>query len=285
MRERIRWIGVLAVLGVTAAACGGSGDDETPAFQPSSGAVQIGTTGIYLPHGSRVESAPAPTKSEDAPAIKSVTAAQTGTNTFVLTLNVDASALHLPRSAYLDFGADGVYKTPFDLAKAAASGTADYAQQCRDLLAKQNITCTDACIQACACVTCSDATIAKNLKLACATTCSANVSSGAIKSAPYNGSEVTLANVVYNGSPEDGLQGSAKQAGCDASACPTGSTSTDSTGRKTATYLVTFEAPTIPQATPLVAPQVQTVDPVITSEPAGAARVSLCHQNETMPCR
>lgn len=273
------------MVGIVLAACGG---DEATAesFHPSEDAVEIGTTGVYLRDGERVDEAPSPTTTPNAPVITSASAKQTGTNEFELKLEVEHEPGATIAWAFLDFGEHGVYRTHVHAPSAVApagGGSGDYAKTCREMMAKQNISCTDACISACACVTCGDSTVLNNLKLACATTCSANVSSGAIDSAPYDGSEAKLADVVYNGSPDVGLQGTATAAGCNASACGDGA-GDDDTGR-TKPYAITFEAPSVPELTPLVAPQVQTDDTPITSEPFGEARVSVCRQGNAVPCR
>lgn len=264
------------VAALTFAACGGNNEAKSTPFSPDPSSIQIGTTGIYLASGTRAEK-PTASTGPGAPKITKVTATEEGEHEFNITIEVENE--EDVAFAYLDFGEHGVYKAPLRAPMTAVTGD-DFAAGCRDALASQGIQCTDACIRACGCVSCGDAAIAKNLKQACAVTCSANVSSGAIKSAPYNGSEATLASYVYNGNPELGLQGSASQVGCSASSCSSAATPTTTT-RKVSTWRLTFETLTIPQLTPLVAPQVQTSDSVETSQPAGAAmlRIDPCPPN------
>lgn len=264
---------------VVLAACSGSGDEES-AFSPSPDAIEVGSTGIYLVDGEPATK-PTPTSSDSAPKIVKVTAEQTSEHEFTLTMEVESE--QEIAYAYLDFSEHGVYKAPVRAPVAAVDPNASYAEGCRQALASQNISCTDECIAACDCVSCSDSAITKNLKQACAVTCSANVHSGSIDSAPYNGSEKVLADVVYNGSADIGLPGTATQSGCNATQCAASGASEKKSNLHR--WTVSFEAPNVPQLTPLVAPQVQADDRVTTSEQFAPAQISLCKQGNAIPCR
>lgn len=276
MKIRSKTMACMTIVALTLVACS-SEQAQTP-FTPSPNFQEVGTSGIYIYNAGLAEK-PTPSSGPGAPKITEVTAAHVGGNRFIITLHVENE--EDIADAYLDFGEHGIYRVR--PAPHAALGAGDFGAGCRDALASQKIPCTDACITACNCASCGDPAIEKNLKQSCAITCSANVHSGAIKSAPYNGSEETLAQYVYNGAPEYGLQGTAKQAGCDASQCT--SAKPPAGTRTVKPWDIYFESPTIPQLTPLVAPQVQTADAVETSQPFAAAKVSVCKQGGTMPCR
>ncbi len=134
--RRLGWMGVFGVAAALVVAC--RPDDE--AFRPSPGAVELGTTGIFLPDGNAVSSAPAATETPGAPVIEEVTAPQTGKYSFVVTLWVetdDARGSMLDQ-AFLDYGEYGLYEAPlrpYESPDGPAGGA--YAQTCRDLMAQQ----------------------------------------------------------------------------------------------------------------------------------------------------
>lgn len=243
-------------------------------FSVPADATQIGETDLYVVGGESSQ-LPTPSSSSTAPVITQITATQTGTYTFNMYFDVESS--RDIAYVYVDFASDGVYRVPV---KALEAGGAEPPAAC-----SQGITCTSACLSACGCLSCSDGTIEKNLEQGCAATCSANVSSGAINSAPYNGSEKTLAYVVYNGSPADGIPGTAAQApGCSTSKCPGAPTS----GRTSQTWSIGFTAPVIPETTSLTTAMVETTSSggaAETSAPFERASVSTCRMGETMSCR
>lgn len=113
-------------------------------------------------------------------------------NVFGIELDVDTQG---PVTAvYLEINGS-VYV--FDPVALESGGAADI-NACNILAEQQGYSCTQACLDACACVSCNDEAIESNLVNSCAVNCSIYSHQGAIGPEPYT-SEAVFADIVYNG--------------------------------------------------------------------------------------
>lgn len=241
-------------------------------FEPSWNSVPIGQTDLYLPGGEKA-TPPSASTSDTAPMITRVTAVKTGPQSFSLFLDVEnASSLAY---VYLDFGDAGVYRVKPTLASPTASTTTDTPlTACGVAAQNQGIVCTSACLSACSCLKCPSASEETNAEQACALNCTLYDRQGLLAQSPYYGSEAKFASFVYNGNPELGLPGLISQTSCSASACV--SAPSLEPAKTSKAWEVHFETPTVPELTPLVAPQVVTDDTPIASPPMAPASVAMC---------
>lgn len=268
MRRIHSWLVVLSLAGLAAVACGGGDEaEEEESFEIPSNAAAIGSTGLYLPRA-QPATAPIPTPGANAPRIMGVSAIRTGEYSFSVHVEVESSATIA--HAYLDFGANGVFKAPTTPVTSISSSTDRPLTACGVAASNQGITCTSACLAACSCLACSDDTMELNAEQACALNCSVYDQLGALEDEPYDGSEEKFASILYKGDAALGLPGVASQLGCGTSACVSASLSSP---RKS--WAVEFQTPTVPELTPMFATQVVTQDAAQVSAPAAAARVQV----------
>jgi len=90
--------------------------------------------------------------------------------------------------------------------------------ECQELLEPQGVTCTEECNEACGCISCDTTTEEEQLFLACAVNCSAYAANGLFgDDQPYR-NEAHLADTIYNGVPDLGIEGTAPDT-CTAQLC------------------------------------------------------------------
>ena len=241
-------------------------------FSVPSNGVQVGTSELYI-LGGTIAQLPTPSTSDTAPKILNVTAKRTGTFTFAISFDVEGDGDI--GFAYFDFGGDGIYKA--EVAEEILAND-KLPTACGVGAAAAGVTCTPACISACACLSCSDSQFEANSKESCAFTCSANDKAGVVDRPPYNGSEKAFASLLYNGSPEDGIPGLvASVPNCNASTC-------EAPRKRTKGWSVKFTTPTVPQVTPLFSSMVETnsgSDAPVASQASARATVAIgpCDRN------
>jgi hypothetical protein len=159
---------------------------------------------------------PSPTRTGSEPVIESAAFANSGSNSFNLQVSFSGSA----EVKLLHVQINGKHYVS-DL---SASTNSTKLDACEVVAKQQGVTCTPACLKACACVSCSDSTTEDNIEGACAAVCSINVQSGNIGPGqqPYT-SEAVFADIEYNGySGVPGLLQSFN--GCSASVCTSAAT-------------------------------------------------------------
>jgi hypothetical protein len=274
MRIVRSWL-LLALTGVASVSCSGDGDDEDSFVVPTD-AVAIGTTGLYLSHAQSA-TMPTPTQGANAPRVMGVSAHRTGDHSFAVQIDVESTVTIA--YAFFDFGVDGVFKVPTTPVTASANSSDKPLTACGVAASSQGITCTSACLSACSCLSCSDDDIERNTEQACALTCSIADKTGSLDLEPYSGSEDKFASILYKGDATIGLPGLASQVGCGTGACVSVSLSTP---RKS--YAVEFQTPTVPQATPMFAPQVASSDVAQVSQPGAPAKLNVCSSIASDAC-
>ena len=267
---------VLAVLILSAWGVGEGCGCQT--FSVPEDATKIGELDLYVPGATKVPSLPVGSRDPAAPVIVDVVAGKTGPHAFELQLEVDSYSDI--RFVFLNFGSDGIYKAPVT---EALAGGEEPPTACGVAAEQQGITCTQACLSACACASCSDSQVELNLEQACALNCTLYDRQGLLDKEPYNGSEKTFASVIYNG--QHGVPGTATQAGCSTTKC---AAAPNPNQKRKRMWSLTFATPNVPELVPLSSTMCQqdTSTPVATSEPFAKAEVRICpHPLTTAMCR
>jgi len=187
------------------AGCGGSSSSD--------GVLIEGLPGVKLLGAASVSSdpMPSPTRTGSEQVIASAAFQNSGSNSFNLQVSFSGSTV----VKLLHVQINGKHYVS-DLSASTKSTKPD---ACEVIAQQQGVTCTPACLKACACVSCSDSTTEDNIEGACAAVCSINVQSGNIGPGkqPYT-SEAVFADLEYNGySGAPGLLQSFN--GCSASVC------------------------------------------------------------------
>lgn len=240
-------------------------------FSPPEGATKIGELDLYI-EGTKVTELPTPSSDPAAPRIVAIRGYKTSPTSFEMHFEVES--YRTIEYVYLDFDTNGIYKAA--VTEVLEAGTDAPPTACGVAAQQQGITCTQACLAACGCLTdCPDEQIELNAEQACALNCTIADNSNALNGPPYNGSEKTFASVVYNGLPSSGLIGVATQAKCSASKC---GPPPDPNQKKKKRWSMTFSTPTVPMAQPIFDSicQQDMSTPVATSEPFGKASVEVC---------
>ncbi len=182
------------------------------------GGALIRSVGASLPTGRRSdEPFPKPTKTGSEPSISSASFKNTGSTSFNLIVKyqstVAVSELHM------DINGDH-YIVDVPLPAVDAQGNID---ACQIAASATGVSCTPACLKACACVECTNGIVGDNIEGSCAATCSIGVAKGTIGPGkqPYT-SEAVYADIIYNGYTVSGTRvpGTLDSiSGCNASAC------------------------------------------------------------------
>ncbi len=180
------------VLSLGAGAClfqPGDGSAAAGGFVVPAGAVQI-ANGVYVASGRKVsEPFPPPSAADNRPVITAGQWKNTGPNSFALGLSVRSP---IPiQELHLELGGAHFIVT--------GSGGSTDIDACAMLQQQQGYGCTKACVDACSCASCTEAIYETNAEGSCSVTCSTLSHDGGLSQAPYNGSEVTFADVIYNG--------------------------------------------------------------------------------------
>jgi hypothetical protein len=194
------------VFSLCLAGCGGSSSSPD-------GVLIEGLDGVKLLGTATLSSdpMPSPTSTGKEPVIASATFENSGSNSFNLQVTFSGST----EVKLLHVQINGKHYVS-DLSAGTKSAKPD---ACEIIAKQQGVTCTPACLKACACVSCSDSTIEDAIEGSCAAVCSINVQQGIIGPGmePYT-SETVFADLEYNGYMEvPGLLQSFN--GCSASVC------------------------------------------------------------------
>lgn len=190
------WTMVVGIgVALCAGACGAESSPEAPPddFVVPAGSVEI-ATGIFVASGSKSsEPFPAATGEPAAPIVTGGQWKNTGPHSFALGIEVQsAGALG---EVHLELAGVHYVVTPSEV-----GGAIDV---CGILQQQQGYGCSKACVDACACATCTEKLYEENVRGGCSVNCSILSREGGLADAPYDGSEVTYADVIYNGWVDD----------------------------------------------------------------------------------
>jgi hypothetical protein len=258
---------VALVLSLSLAGCGSSSSS-------SDGVLIEGLPGVKLLGASEsADPMPSPTSTGNEPVIESAAFENSGSNSFNLQVSFSGTAV----VKLLHMEINGKHYVS-DLSASTKSAKPD---ACEIIAKQQGVTCTPACLKACACVSCTDSTIEDNIEGACAAVCSINVQSGNIGPGqqPYT-SEAVFADLEYNGYM--GVPGLLQSFnGCSASVC----TSAASSAKKATLHFTAPDFSFVPnmQVGNLVATSDSPSGPVV-SEPFNSAAATvrnICPANVT----
>ncbi len=161
----------------------------------------IGNGEFSLPDG-RVHNGPMPepTMGDGAPVVSNVAWTRISDTETGLDFTIQGSAAS---AVYMEY--DGVVYVVDPLVVDGGSGSYS-VDACNVLAQQQGYSCTTACVKACSCVDCDDATMEKNIVDSCAVNCSIYSHQGQIGPEPYTSEEV-FADFIYNGNAEWGISG------------------------------------------------------------------------------
>jgi hypothetical protein len=238
-------------------------------FSPPEGSTKIGERDLYI-EGEKVSSLPAGSSDPRAPVIVDIKGYKTSPQSF--SMNFDIESYYDIKFVYLDFGADGIYKAA--VTEAVGAGVDEPPTACGIAAEQQGITCTQACLKACGCLSaCPSEQIELNVEQSCALNCTLYDNQGLLEGAPYNGSEKTFAAAIYKGMY--GLTGLASQAMCSASSC---AAAPDPSKKNKRSWSLNFSTPSVPELVPLSASMCQqdTSTPVATSSGFAKGEVKVC---------
>jgi len=189
--------------------------DEKPKTQAQPAGVEVPGVGFLVGGRKSNDPMPTPTNTGAEPVISDWFFV--GTNE-AFTLNVVVNSELSLEAVHVQI--DGQHYVVDASPEYAWTGSVD---ACEMITSQQGYSCTQACLDACACVTCDDSVIRDAIHGSCAGECSIGVQQGTVGPGhePYT-SEVAFADIVYNGTvinntPVDGVLASFP--GCEASKC------------------------------------------------------------------
>lgn len=161
-----------------------------PSDTPSS--VQIGDLNLTMEAGTlSPDPMPSPTYEGGEPVIQGYTVISTGDASFA----VDFDVLSDFPITQVHFDMNGGH---YIADVSSDSGSADI-DACQILAKAQGYDCTQACLDACACVTCDSAETESNLEQGCSVSCSVSAATGQIGAGQIYENEIIFADIAYNG--------------------------------------------------------------------------------------
>ncbi|MFH1435315.1 MAG: hypothetical protein ABIJ56_06330 [Pseudomonadota bacterium] len=161
--------------------------DTTPA------GTQVGDLPMYVEGEKSPDPMPTPTSYGDEPVISGYTATATSGTTFKI--EFDVISPYPVTKMHMEMNGEHY------IADIEPQGTGEVGDidACQILADATGITCTQACVDACTCVTCSDSTIQSNIRQACSVGCSTSYAQGGIGPGQTFASEVDAADKIVNG--------------------------------------------------------------------------------------
>jgi hypothetical protein len=236
--------------------------------------------GIYLTNATESdEPMPQPSSDPDAPVVIGGSMSNPITGVAQVTVETTTTIVEV------HLAIDGRHFI-IDPALVTSSGDVADIDACEILAAQQGYSCTQACLEACGCISCGQGVTEDAIEQACSVNCSIYSQQGLLQEAPWNGSEATFAKLVYEGYSENGVSvdGLLDQfPGCSSSSCTTGS---GAAGENYSFGIIGVDYPSIPIIGPGVVQSKPASKPSLTSQdftPPGGLSVGGCFAGECSP--